>query len=152
MSLHLHGDSGENFSVVTLSHHAPPRADASPFLHEQDTAEQFLLHVKPVQAVHWPGGRIGSCDGIPVRHERERARQDVWTDSGAPPLIRDIHSLCVGASFFGVLLFGRSSLEPTDLDPERLVFLDETGAKTNMVRLYGRAVNAYSRLCPMATG
>jgi Cytochrome bd terminal oxidase subunit I/DDE superfamily endonuclease len=26
-----------------------------------------------------------------------------------------------------------------DLDPERLVFLDEMGAKTNMVRLYGRA-------------
>jgi hypothetical protein len=26
-----------------------------------------------------------------------------------------------------------------DLNPERLVFIDETGAKTNMVRLYGRA-------------
>jgi hypothetical protein len=41
-----------------------------------------------------------------------------------------------------------------DLNPERLVFLDETGAKTNMVRLYGRApvVNAFSRLCPTAIG
>jgi hypothetical protein len=36
-----------------------------------------------------------------------------------------------------------------DLNPERLVFLDETGAKTNMVRLYGRA---FSRLCPAAIG
>jgi transposase len=26
-----------------------------------------------------------------------------------------------------------------DLNPEQLVFIDETGAKTNMVRLYGRA-------------
>ena len=25
------------------------------------------------------------------------------------------------------------------LDPKKLVFLDETGAKTNMTRLYGRA-------------
>ena len=37
-----------------------------------------------------------------------------------------------------------------DLNPERLVFLDETGAKTNMVRLYGRAPR--SRLCPTAIG
>jgi hypothetical protein len=33
------------------------------------------------------GGRIGSCDGIPVRHELERAVEDVRTDSGAPTLI-----------------------------------------------------------------
>src|SRR3981081_1416303 len=35
---------------------------------------------------------------------------------------------------------------PPDLNPERLVFLDETGAKTNMVRLYGRAPVVNARL------
>ena len=37
-----------------------------------------------------------------------------------------------------------------DLNPERLVFIDETGAKTNMVRLYGRAPRG-SRLVASAS-
>ena len=46
----------------------------------------------------------------------------------------------------------RSGDRANPISTRNVVFLDETGAKTNMVRLYGRAVNAYSRLCPMATG
>jgi hypothetical protein len=40
------------------------------------------------------------------------------------------------------------------LNQQHLVFIDETGAKTNMVRLYGRVpvADAFSRLCRMAIG
>ena len=33
------------------------------------------------------GGGIGSCDGIPVRYELERASQNVRTDSGTAPVL-----------------------------------------------------------------
>ena len=42
--------------------------------------------------------------------------------------------------------------EVKGLDPEKLIFLDESGAKTNMCRLYGRAIgkatfqNAWKRV------
>src|SRR3984893_412782 len=39
-----------------------------------------------------------------------------------------------------------------DLNPERLVFLDETGAKTNMVRLYGRAPRGQRLFSPVPYG
>jgi transposase len=39
-----------------------------------------------------------------------------------------------------------------DLNPERLVFLDETGAKTNMVRLYGRAPRGQRLFAPVPYG
>jgi transposase len=38
------------------------------------------------------------------------------------------------------------------LNPERLVFLDETGAKTNMVRLYGRAPHGQRLFAPVPYG
>src|SRR3984893_5542294 len=39
-----------------------------------------------------------------------------------------------------------------DLNPERLVFLDETGEKTNMVRLYGRAPRGQRLFAPVPYG
>ena len=41
-----------------------------------------------------------------------------------------------------------------DLDPTRIVFIDETAANTKMARLYGRAPRASDGAppCPMATG
>ena len=41
-----------------------------------------------------------------------------------------------------------------DLDPERLVFIDETWASTNMARRYGRAPRAsgFASAFPMAIG
>jgi transposase len=41
---------------------------------------------------------------------------------------------------------------PLDLNHERLVFLDETGAKTNMVRLYGRAPRGQRLVAPVPYG
>ena len=35
-----------------VRHHAPMRADASPFLDKQNTAEKIWLHVELVEAVH----------------------------------------------------------------------------------------------------
>jgi DDE superfamily endonuclease len=39
-----------------------------------------------------------------------------------------------------------------DLNPEHLVFIDETWAKTNMVRLYGRAPRGQRRVAPVPHG
>ena len=39
-----------------------------------------------------------------------------------------------------------------DLNPERLVFIDETGAKTNLVRLYGRAPRGQRLAAPVPHG
>jgi transposase len=39
-----------------------------------------------------------------------------------------------------------------DLDPEHLVFIDETGAKTNLVRLYGRAPRGQRLVAPVPHG
>jgi transposase len=39
-----------------------------------------------------------------------------------------------------------------DLNPEHLVFIDETGAKTNMVRLYGRAPRGQRLVAPVPHG
>jgi hypothetical protein len=59
---------------------------------------------------------------LPVRHELERAVQDVRTDSGAPPLIRDIHGLCVGSQFFW-----RPPFWPVSRTPVVLSVLDRDG-------------------------
>jgi len=40
----------------------------------------------------------------------------------------------------------------TDLDPERLVFMDETGASTKMARLYGRALKGERCRAPIPHG
>lgn len=40
----------------------------------------------------------------------------------------------------------------TDLNPEHLVFIDETGAKTNMVRLYRRASRGQRLVAPVPHG
>jgi len=40
----------------------------------------------------------------------------------------------------------------TDLDPERLVFIDETGASTKMARLYGRALKGERCRAPVPHG
>jgi DDE superfamily endonuclease len=40
----------------------------------------------------------------------------------------------------------------TDLNPEHLIFIDETGAKTNMVRLYGRAPRGQRLVAPVPHG
>jgi transposase len=39
-----------------------------------------------------------------------------------------------------------------DVNPENLVFIDETGAKTNMVRLYGRAPRGQRLVAPLPHG
>jgi transposase len=39
-----------------------------------------------------------------------------------------------------------------ELTPERLVFIDETGAKTNLVRLYGRAPRGQRLIAPVPHG
>jgi transposase len=39
-----------------------------------------------------------------------------------------------------------------DLNPEHLVFIDETGAKTNMARLYGRAPRGQRLVAPVPHG
>jgi transposase len=39
-----------------------------------------------------------------------------------------------------------------DLNPESLVFIDETGAKTNLVRLYGRAPRGQRLVAPVPHG
>lgn len=39
-----------------------------------------------------------------------------------------------------------------DVNPEHLVFIDETGAKTNMVRLYGRAPRGRRLAAPVPHG
>jgi transposase len=39
-----------------------------------------------------------------------------------------------------------------DLNPENLVFIDETGAKTNLVRLYGRAPRGQRLVAPVPHG
>jgi transposase len=39
-----------------------------------------------------------------------------------------------------------------ELTPERLVFIDETGAKTNLVRLYGRAPRGQRLVAPVPHG
>jgi len=36
-----------------------------------------------------------------------------------------------------------------DLNPEKLVFIDETWAKTNMARLYGRALRGQRLVAPV---
>ena len=41
----LQSSGGKGFGVVRLGRHAPARADASPFLDEQDAAEKIRLHV-----------------------------------------------------------------------------------------------------------
>ena len=45
-------------------------------------------------------------------------------------------------------------LDQAALDPSKLVFIDETGASTNMARLYGRAKRGLRALaaCPGGTG
>jgi transposase len=40
----------------------------------------------------------------------------------------------------------------SDLNPEHLVFIDETGAKTNMARLYGRAPRGQRLVAPVPHG
>jgi hypothetical protein len=42
-SLTLHGIGGKSFGVVMLGNRTPTCANASPFLHEQDAAEQLRL-------------------------------------------------------------------------------------------------------------
>lgn len=39
-----------------------------------------------------------------------------------------------------------------DLDPERLIFVDETGASTKMARLYGRALRSQRCVAPVPHG
>jgi len=56
----LQGIGGKRFAVVRLGHHAPVRADASPFLGKQDSAEQVRLHDEPVKAAH-VGRRIDAA-------------------------------------------------------------------------------------------
>jgi hypothetical protein len=41
-----------------------------------------------------------------------------------------------------------SCISQPDLNPEHLVFIDETGAKTNMVRLHGRAPRGQRLVVP----
>jgi hypothetical protein len=42
--------------------------------------------------------------------------------------------------------------EQPDLDPEKLVFIDETGASTKMARLYGRATRGERCRAPIPHG
>jgi hypothetical protein len=50
--LALQGDDGQRFGHVPFVEHAPTRADAAPFLHNSEAAEQIGLHVEPIEAAH----------------------------------------------------------------------------------------------------